>query len=99
MAKLTKIRAAEIVDELGALKATMAPLIKRQEELEDILKLDGKERYEGKLFNAIIPRFTQTRYIAELLKQFVKPATLEKCSKEIDIVQVRVNAKKKAVVK
>lgn len=94
-AKLTTI--AETVDEIGALKAQIAPLEKKLKAAQERLKAMGDGKYEGMMFDATV--FTQVRELldmtaarAKLSPQFIAAHTTESTS-----VVCKVTAKQLAI--
>jgi hypothetical protein len=92
-----RINITEIVDQIGTLKAQIAPLEKQLKDAQNALKALGDGKYEGVLFDATV--FTQVRELldmqaarAKLSPQFIAAHTTESTS-----VVCKVTAKQLAI--
>lgn len=54
MSNLNQNQKAALVDELGSLKATMAPLAKREKEIKALLIAEGEKAIDGHLFRVTV---------------------------------------------
>lgn len=83
-----------IVDQIGILKAAIAPLEKKLKALQDELKGQGPGRYEGEQYDATVSTYSVDRLDlaavrAKLSPQFIRAHTIES-----EIVKLSVTAKK-----
>lgn len=86
-----------IVDRIGALKASIAPLEKQLKKLQDELKARGAGRYEGELYDASVILSTResldmAAVRAKLSHQFITANT-----RETEVVTLKVTAKQLAI--
>ncbi len=94
---MTKL--ANIVDDLGRLKAEIADLEVRKGELEDVLVESGEAEIDGRLFRATVSIYDRAtvawKKIAKKLKasrQLIKANTAE----PVEVITVKVVARKAA---
>ena len=85
---------AAAVDEIGVLKAAIAPLEQRLKALQAKLKASGDGRYEGLLFDATV--FTSERSTLDMdaVREKLSVQFLTAHTRTSEVVTVKVTAKK-----
>lgn len=82
------------IDELGNLKAQIADLKKREDELKDILESAGVTKAEGDLFRVTITESVRETLDMEAVREKLSPQFIRAHTKETKYVTVRVTARK-----
>ncbi len=85
----------QIVDELGALKAQVSDLTKREKALKDeiIRRLDGFGVTEGALFRAAVSTSTTCSLDTKAIREKMPEAWLQAHSKQRETTTVRIGAR------
>lgn len=82
------------IDELGQLKAQIAELKKREDELKDILESAGITKAEGELFRVSITESVRETLDMEAVRAKLSPQFIRAHTKETRYTTVRVTARK-----
>ena len=82
------------IDELGQLKAKIADLKKREDELKDLLEGAGVTKAEGDLFRVTITQSVRESLDMEAVKAKLSPQFIRAHTKETRYTTVRVSARK-----
>ena len=82
------------IDELGTLKAKIAELKKREDELKDILESAGVTKAEGELFRVTITESVRETLDMEAVRAKLSPQFIRAHTKETHYTTVRVSARK-----
>jgi hypothetical protein len=84
----------EMADELGTLKALLAPMKLREDAIKDFFIESGYDRVEGEFFCVNVSRFPVTRLIKERVAAFLTAMQIKACSETKEEVRVTCNAHK-----
>lgn len=90
---------ARLVDELGALKAQLAELSRREEEIKSTLKATGLAVVEGNLFDASVSTCDREILDRASVEAVLAPEAFKKCLKTSTVTTVRVVARAKRASK
>ena len=92
----SRLKPGTIVDKLGAVKAQVAELKKKEDSLRQCLIDSGITEVEGKLFRGSVSTYSQNRidYAALLEYLTVDAKTIAKYTYGVDQVRVKVSARK-----
>lgn len=94
MAKLTKAKIKELVDEYGALAAKLSPELEKLEEIKAKLKNNGDGEYEGDFYDANVFSFDRKTIPADLIEAKLGAAWVKRNQKHTPVTVVKVTAKK-----
>lgn len=83
-----------IVDQLGALKAQIAELKKREDALKKELTDAGVEKLEGELFRVTITKSIRETLDMEAVKAKLSPQFIRAHTRETEYTTIRVSARK-----
>lgn len=86
---------ASIADELGAVKAELAELSKKEESLKKALIESGLDKIQGSLFQVAVSKSERKSLSSELVRKMLSPEALAQCEQVSQVVSVRVSAKSK----
>lgn len=85
---------AALVDEIGQLKAEIAPLKKRLDMLSDVLKSKGDGNYAGALYDANVATSIRSLLDMDAVRAKLSPQFMAAHSTESESIILRVTAKK-----
>lgn len=68
---------AAVVDEIGLIKAALAPQVARLEELKERLRKEGPDRYSGNLFDAVVVQDEAMVVNMKRLRLMLTPGQIE----------------------
>ncbi len=99
MAKLTTITKtpAQLVDEIGALKAAIAGPAAQLKQLEAQLKAFGPGAYQGALWDASISQSTRETLDMQAAREKLSPQFIAAHTSYTDVITLRVTARKLAI--
>lgn len=81
------------VDEIGDIKATIASLTQREQDLKDFLIASGETEIEGDLFRVTISETERESLDMAKVRAFLTDAQLFECTRLTHVTTVRCNAK------
>jgi len=84
------------VDELGAIKAQIAELTKRESALKATISASGYAELDGSWFRATVSLSERATLNSERVKGFLTPAQIVACTQIAEVTTVRVTARKRA---
>lgn len=84
-----------LVDRLGELKAVISSLCAEEKAIKDQLLDTRLPSIDGTIFRASMSTFERTTLDSELVKTFLTPAQVLKCTKVCEVTTVRVSARVK----
>lgn len=85
---------AEVVDELGLIKAQIAKLEEREKALTDALKATGCDSFAGKFYDATVSRSTRDTLDTKALKAALGDEIVAEYTKSTPVVTLKLTAKK-----
>lgn len=88
---------ADIVDELGELKARIADLTKQETKLKTALVESGYAEIDGSLFRATVTWTERATLDSEAVRAMLTPDQIRICTRVTEIKAVRVAARKRDV--
>ena len=91
-----KRKLAQLVDELGALKAQADSLAKREKEIKAALVAAGQDVIEGLLFRASVSECVREILDRASVEAILAPDAFKRCLTETTVTTVRVAAKSAA---
>lgn len=80
-------------DELGALEATLVPLLARQAELKALIKAEGDGSYSGRDYTVTVSTTETTALDSRKVKALLTPAQIAGCSRTGTRTTIRVAAR------
>jgi len=86
---------ADIVDELGELKARIADLTKQETKLKAALIASGYAEIDGSLFRATVTWTERATLDSEAVRAMLTPDQVKACTRVTEIKAVRVSARKR----
>jgi hypothetical protein len=86
---------ADIVDELGELKARIADLTKQETKLKAALIESGYAEIDGSLFRATVTWTERATLDSEAVRALLTPDQVKTCTRVTEIKAVRVSARKR----
>lgn len=94
---MTAINFSDIVDQIGTLKADIAPLEQKLKKLQNILKDAGDGRYEGSLFDATVFTSLRTSLDMDAVRAKLSPQFIVAHTRETETVTIKITAKQLAL--
>lgn len=85
-----------IVDELGALKATISELTERERVLKAAISASGYAEIDGLLYRATVSLSERATLDTEAVRAILSQEELRQCTKTTEVTTVRVSARKRA---
>jgi hypothetical protein len=85
-----------IVDELGALKASIAELTERERVLKNAIAASGYAEIDGLLYRATVSLTERATLDTEAVRALLSQEELRQCTKISEVTTVRVSARKRA---
>ena len=84
---------ADLVDDLGFLKAQIAELTNQETELKAKLSALGLEKIDGHLYSCTISQTKTTRLESDKVRAFLTPSQIAACSKTTEGIRVAVTSR------
>lgn len=85
----------KIVDDIGELKAQIAPLEEKLKKLQAKLAEKGKGAYEGYKYDASVSIFDRTKYNMDAIREKLSPQFLSANSSQYSVTVVKTVAKRR----
>lgn len=84
------------VDDLGALKARIADLVKQENALKALIAGSGYAELDGFSFRATVSLSERSTLNSERVKALLSPAQIVACTQTAEVTAVRIVARKRA---
>ena len=91
-AKIKIVNLANVVDQLGAVKAQIAALTRTEKTLKDQLVAQGPGEYNGKLFRATVSEYDRETLDMEAVRAKLSPQFIAAHTTTTECTTVRVTA-------
>jgi hypothetical protein len=95
----TRKKLSALVDELGTIKASMADLSKRENDIKAALIAAGSPLIEGQLWQAAISTCERETLDRASVEKLLTPKQFQRCLKSTTVTSVRVSARTEARAK
>ena len=90
---MTKREVQDLVDQIGIIKAQLAPQLEALKALETKLKAQGAGAYEGALFRATVSTYEQDRLDMEAVRAKLSAQFIRAHTTQTPVVKLSVKAK------